>query len=111
MVGYPTNRRMYHGHCAGQRRGGATFTRPEWPEGRRSPSARGDGPPSRGGAGGKPPQARPRGALRGSASSVTAVTRLWAPTRRCSAPVTRPCGPARHHTEYGGNQIFVKISS
>jgi len=43
--------------------------------------------------GGKPPQARPRGALRGSASSVTAVTCLWTPTRRCSAPVTRPRGP------------------
>src|SRR6478609_2997598 len=93
-VGYPTSRRRYHGHCAGQRtvEGRRSLGRND----RRAADPRlqgGDGPPSRGGAGGNPPQARPRGALRGSASSVTAVTCLWAPTRRCSAPVTRPRAP------------------
>jgi len=93
-VGYPTSRRTYHGHCAGQRavEGRRSLGRND----RRAADPRlqgGDGPPSRGGAGGNPPQARPRGALRGSASSVTAMTCLRAPTRRCSAPVMRPRGP------------------
>jgi hypothetical protein len=112
-VGYPTSRRTYHGHGAGQRavEGRRSLGRND----RRAADPRlqgGDGPPSRGGAGGKTaasPAARCPAGLsfecHGSDVSVDTDT----PVLGAGNETSWTC--PRRRIEYGGNQIFVKISS
>ena len=101
MVGCATGRRAFDGQSVGQRavewgvRGGLNDRRAA------DPRVMGvDGPPSRGGAGGIPPQARPRVPCGLGFECHGSAVCLWAPTRRGSAPVRRLRRPARLPTDY-----------
>ena len=112
-VGYPTSRRTYHGHCAGQRavEGRRSLGRND----RRAADPRlhgGDGPPSRGGAGGETaasPAARCPPGLGFECHGNDVSEGTDTPLLGAGNETSWTC--PRRRTEYGGNQIFVRISS